>query len=77
MKKIYVECPQCHYTFSTRFVEKFSELIMNDTLYKCKGCNNVMYFYDVHICSRQMGNEVCNTCRFRFLCYTNDATKEA
>lgn len=76
MKKIYIECLKCHHTFSTGIIKKFSAIIMNDIAYKCENCGNVMDFYDIHVCTRDVGNEACSGCRFRFLCYTNNAVEK-
>jgi len=78
MNKLILECSSCHHMIlpNPGKIPVLVEILGGAKLYKCKNCNTTMDFYTIHVCCRDLTDR-CNDCRFRFLCYTNDATKKA
>jgi len=76
--KLFLECSNCNHIIlpDPEKIPVLVEILGSTKLYKCKNCNVTMDFYTIHVCYRELTDE-CNACRFRFLCYTNDATKKA
>jgi len=78
MKKLFIECSSCHHLIlpDPEKVPVLVEILGGSKHYKCKNCGATMDFYTIHACFRGLTDR-CNSCKFRFLCYTSDATKKA
>ena len=75
MKKLFVECSNCHHMVlpNKEEIPILIKILGGVELYTCKNCNKTMDFFFVHVCYRDLTDE-CKDCKFRFLCYTNAAT---
>lgn len=73
MKRAFIECHECHHLFCTQSIRKLAEILVGDVGYICKECNQTLGLWSAHFCAREVGDEHCDTCKFRFPCFTECA----
>ena len=77
MKRAFIECQECHHLFCTQSIRKLSEILIADVGYVCKECGHTLGLWSAHFCARELGDDRCDSCKFRFPCFTECATEKA
>ena len=66
--RAFLKC-ECGHVVHTDKVLPLLTLLLGKEKYVCKQCGNVLDFFQISFCSKEISGE-CEDCTFRFQCYT-------